>query len=168
VQTVRVPAPRTVSIVSLVVALVAVVTAAAVVAVTLLRGGSTTPGSFAGENPQTTAKKLAVDVTTYDYRTLDAGTQHVLAETTGDAKASYARTSAQLHDTILKQQASATAAAVGTGLVSGGGNKAVVLVALRQHFASASGARDDKAAVQLTLTRAATSAPWLVSVIQPL
>jgi Mce-associated membrane protein len=167
VQTVPVPASRTVTFVSLLVAVVAVITAAAVVAVTLLRGPGR-PGSFAGEDPQTAAKKLAVDVTTYDYRSLDANTKRVLGETTGAAKESYTRTSTQLHDTIVKQQASATAAAVGTGLVSGSGDKAVVLVALRQHFASSAGARDDKAAVRLTLTRTKASAPWLVSVIEPL
>jgi Mce-associated membrane protein len=78
------------------------------------------------------AKTYAVDLASYNYKSLDQDFGKVLAESTPTFKQNFTQSSEALKTAIVKYDASATANVVGAGLVSATTSRAVVLVFLNQ------------------------------------
>jgi Mce-associated membrane protein len=78
------------------------------------------------------AKTYAVDLASYNYKTLNQDFGKVLAESTPTFKQNFTLSSEALKTAIVKYDASATANVVGAGLVSVTTSRAVVLVFLNQ------------------------------------
>lgn len=80
----------------------------------------------------TAAETLSVDISTYDYRTLDENFDRVANQLSSTFAKEYRNTSAALRSTITQYQGVATARALEAGLVRLSGKKAVVVVFLDQ------------------------------------
>jgi Mce-associated membrane protein len=114
------------------------------------------------------ARQYAVDLTTYDFATVDADFQRFARHGTKDFQASYAATTAALKPAILKAQSRALGTVVGAGLESYADGRASVLVAVDQAIRSATrpGVTTEHSRVRMALVRAGDG--WLVSAVKVL
>jgi Mce-associated membrane protein len=114
------------------------------------------------------ARQYAVDLTTYDFATVDADFQRFARHGTKEFRASYAATIAASKPGIVKAQTRSLGTVVGAGLESYADDKASVLIALDQEIRSATrpGPTVDRSRIRLTLVRSGNG--WLVSAVKVL
>ena len=114
------------------------------------------------------ARQYAVDLTTYDFATVDADFRRFARHGTKAFQASYAETIATARPAIVKAQSRALGTVVGAGLESYGEGRASVLVAVDQAIRSATkpGVTTDRSRIRLSLVRAGDG--WLVSAVRVL
>ena len=114
------------------------------------------------------ARQYAVDLTTYDFATIDEDFQRFARHGTKEFRASYAATIAASKPGIVKAQTRSLGTVVAAGLESYAGDRASVLLAVDQELRSATkqGATTDRSRIQLTLVRAGDG--WLVSAVKVL
>jgi len=113
-----------------------------------------------------TAKRYALDFSTYDYRTIDADFARISAELTPSFRSQYQSTSASLKSVVVQYRGVATATVQGIGLTSLTGSQAVVVVFLDQQVTNSSTKtpRIDRNRLQITLQR--NGGGWLMSDLQ--
>jgi Mce-associated membrane protein len=109
------------------------------------------------------ARQYAVDLTTYDFSTVDADFQRFARHGTKEFRATYAATIAAAKPGIVKAQSRALGTVVGAGLESYAGDRASVLLAVDQeiHSAIQPGPSTERTRIRLVLVRAGDG--WLVS-----
>jgi Mce-associated membrane protein len=112
------------------------------------------------------ARQYAVDLTTYDFSTVDADFQRFARHGTKAFQGSYAATIASVKPGILKAQSRSLGTVRGAGLESYADGRASVLLAVDQEIRSASrpAATVDRSRIRMTLVRAGDG--WLVSSVQ--
>jgi Mce-associated membrane protein len=112
------------------------------------------------------ARQYAVDLTTYDFATVDADFQWFARHGTKAFQSSYAATIAASKPAIVKAQTRSLGTVVGAGLESYDDGRASVLLAVDQELRSAAqtGARVDRSRIRLTLVRSGDG--WLVSAVK--
>ncbi|MDT7539951.1 MAG: Mce-associated rane protein [Actinomycetota bacterium] len=112
------------------------------------------------------ARQYAVDLTTYDFATVDADFQRFARHGTKAFRASYAATIAASEPAIVKAQTRSLGTVVGAGLESYSHDRASVLVAVDQelHSATKPGATVDRSRIRMTLVRSGDG--WLVSAVK--
>jgi Mce-associated membrane protein len=112
------------------------------------------------------ARQYAVDLTTYDFATVDADFQRFARHGTKEFRASYAATIAASKPAIVQAQSRSLGTVVGAGLESYSDDTASVLVAVDQeiHSATRRGPTVDRSRIRLTLVRAGDG--WLVSAVK--
>ena len=111
---------------------VALVVAVVFLTLTQLSLNSENSLNSARSSALASAKAYAVDLASYNYKSLDQDFGKVLAESTPAFKQNFTQSSEALKTAIVKYDASATANVVGAGLVSATSSRAVVLVFLNQ------------------------------------
>ena len=111
-------------------------------------------------------RQYAVDLTTYDFATVDADFQRFARHGTKAFRASYAATIAASEPAIVKAQTRSLGTVVGAGLESYTHDRANVLVAVDQELRSATrpGPTTDRSRIRLTLVWSGDG--WLVSAVQ--
>lgn len=111
------------------------------------------------------ARQYAVDLTTYDFSSVDADFQRFARHGTKQFQASYAATIATAKPAILKAQSRAIGTVVGAGLESYADGRASVLLAVDQAVRSATeaGTQVDRNRIRMRLVRSGDG--WLVSEI---
>jgi Mce-associated membrane protein len=111
------------------------------------------------------ARQYAVDLTTYDFATVDADFQRFARHGTKAFRASYATTIAASKPGIVKAQARSLGTVEGAGLESYSDDRASVLVAVDQEVRSAAkpGVTVDRSRIRLTLVRSGDG--WLVAAV---
>jgi Mce-associated membrane protein len=109
------------------------------------------------------ARQYAVDLTTYDFSSVDADFQRFARHGTKEFRATYARTIAAAKPGIVKAQSRAIGTVVGAGLESYGDGRASVLLAVDQelHSAAQPGPTLERNRIRLVLVRDGDG--WLVS-----
>jgi Mce-associated membrane protein len=114
------------------------------------------------------ARQYAVDLTTYDFATIDADFRRFARHGTKAFQASYAATIATSKPAIVKAQSRSLGTVVGAGIESYGGGKASVLLAVDQeiHSATKRGPTVERSRIRLTLVRSGDG--WLISAVQVL
>ena len=159
-------------------AIVSVVAAAlcvpAAVSVVLLAGKASadSKGSAARSRALTAAARIARDILSYDYRTIDRDLSRARAETTGVFAGQYAAAAAQLRTQALATHAIVQARVRDTGIVTANSHQAVILVfadqvsVTRLKAAQVPTTRLIPSAVQMTLTR--VGGRWQVSALSAL
>ena len=112
------------------------------------------------------ARQYAVDLTTYDFSSVDADFRRFARHGTKAFQASYAATIAAAKPAIVKAQSRSLGTVVGAGLESYGGGRAGVLLAVDQEIRSANqtGASVDRSRIRMTLRHVGNG--WLVSSVQ--
>ena len=112
------------------------------------------------------ARQYAVDLTTYDFATVDADFQRFARHGTTAFQASYAKTIAASKPAIVQAQARSLGTVVGAGLESYGHGRATVLLAVDQeiHSARRPGPTVDRSRIRMTLVRSGDG--WLVSAVK--
>lgn len=112
------------------------------------------------------ARQYAVDLTTYDFATVDADFQRFARHGTKAFRASYAETIAASEPAIVKAQTRSLGTVVGAGLESYSHDRASVLLAVDQALRSATkpGATVDRSRLRMTLVRSGDG--WLVSAVK--
>ena len=113
-----------------------------------------------------TAKKFALDFSTYDYRNIDADFARISAELTPSFRSQYQTTSASLKSIVVQYRGVATATVQGIGVTSISNSQAVVVVFLDQQVTNSSTKtpRIDRNRLQITLQRNGDG--WLMSDLQ--
>lgn len=113
-----------------------------------------------------TAKKYALDFSTYDYRHIDADFAKIASELTPSFRTQYQATSASLKSIVVQYRGVATATVQGIGLTSITSTQAVVVVFLDQQVTNTSTKtpRIDRNRLQIALQR--NGAGWLMSDLQ--
>ena len=158
--------PWVVVIVALALAAVSLVAAAAA----LLVGSGGDDGraiAAARSSALQAATERTTELTSYDHRTLDADTARVLATATGEFKADYTATSAQLRPAFVSTQAVATAKVVAAGLESASADRAVAIVAVDQVITTRGmSSRTERNRLRMTLVR--PDRTWLVERVERL
>jgi len=114
------------------------------------------------------ARQYAVDLTTYDFATIDADFGRFARHGTPAFRKSFAVTEEASKPAIVKSQSRALGTVVGAGLESLSGDRASVLVAVDQEVRSAvrKGATIERNRIRLTLTR--SGGGWLVAAVKVL
>jgi Mce-associated membrane protein len=109
------------------------------------------------------APAAATAIFSYDYRTFDAGVANGRSFTTGTFTDEYAKTTAALKDTAVKEQAVVSAQTSVGGVVDAGPDRVEVLLYVNQYRRNVniSGEKVDQNRVVLTLTR--VDGNWKVS-----
>ena len=160
------------------IAIVSVVAAAlcvpAAVSVVLLAGKASadSKGNAARAGALSAAAKIARDILSYDYRTIDRDLARAHAETTGAFARQYAAAAVQLRTEALATHAIVQARVRDTGIVSANAHQAVILVfadqvsVTRLKAAQVPTTRLIPSAVQMTLTNA--GGRWRVSALSAL
>lgn len=117
----------------------------------------------ARESALTSAKRYAVDFSTYEYTTLDATFKKVANELTGDFKTQYEATAASLKATLQKYKGKAVATVQAAAVEKVSTDRATVIVLLDQVVTSTSSPtpRIDRSRLVITLVRA--KGGWLMS-----
>jgi Mce-associated membrane protein len=111
------------------------------------------------------ARQYAVDLTTYDFSTVDADFARFARHGTKQFRASYAATIAAAEPAIVKAQRRALGTVVGAGLESFSADRATVLLAVDQEIRSAAaGVTVDHSRIRMTLQREGNG--WLVSAVK--
>jgi Mce-associated membrane protein len=111
------------------------------------------------------ARQYAVDLTTYDFASIDADFQRFARHGTTAFRASYANTIAASKPGIVKAQTRSLGTVVGAGVESYAEGKTIVLLAVDQELRSAArpGATVEHSRIRLTLVRSGDG--WLVSAV---
>ena len=111
------------------------------------------------------ARLYAVDLTTYDFATIDTDFQRFARHGTKEFQKSYAATIAASRPAIVKAQSRSLGTVVGAGIESYSDRKASVLLAVDQEIRSATrrGPTTDRSRIRLTLVRSGDG--WLVSAV---
>jgi Mce-associated membrane protein len=111
----------------------------------------------------TAAKSDAVDVATYNYKTLSADFGRVEAESTPQFRGSFEKSSAALAKVLTQYKASATAVALDAGVASISSSQAVVLVFINQtvNNTTQKNTSADESRVKVTLQR--SGGKWLLA-----
>jgi Mce-associated membrane protein len=114
------------------------------------------------------ARQYAVDLTTYDFSSVDADFQRFSRHGTKAFQASYAATIAAAKPAIVTAQSRSLGTVVGAGLELYGGSRASVLLAVDQEIRSARqpGSSVDRSRIRMTLQHAGNG--WLVSSVKVL
>jgi Mce-associated membrane protein len=114
------------------------------------------------------AQQYAVDLTTYDFATIDADFQRFARHGTKAFQASYAATIAASKPAIVKAQSRSLGTVVGAGIESYADGTASVLLAVDQEIRSATkrGPTVDRSRIRLTLVHSGDG--WLVSAVRVL
>lgn len=109
------------------------------------------------------APAAAAAIFSYDYRTFDDSVANGRSFTTGSFTDEYAKTTAALKDTALKEQAVVTAQTTVSGIVDAGPDRVDVLLYVNQYRRNVNiqGEKVDQNRVVLTLTKVGDS--WKVS-----
>jgi Mce-associated membrane protein len=109
------------------------------------------------------ARQYAVDLTTYDFATVDADVARFARHGTKEFQASYAKSIATVKPGIVKEQRRALGTVVAAGLESFRSDRATVLLAVDQEIRSAAGGGSsvDRSRIRMTLVHAGDG--WLVS-----
>jgi Mce-associated membrane protein len=117
-------------------------------------------------NALAAARQYAVDMTTYDFSSVDADFRRFSRHGTKAFQTSYAATIAAAKPAIVKAQSRSLGTVVGAGLESYGGGRASVLLAVDQEIRSASqqGASVDRSRIRMTLQHLGNG--WLVSSVK--
>jgi Mce-associated membrane protein len=112
------------------------------------------------------AKQAAEDLSSYDFRTIDADLKRATGQTTGSFRADFTKMTASVKPSATQQQAVVQGTAVRTSVESVDGRKAIALVYLDQ--ATAKGANGERTPNQYTLRLVMTKVGdrWLVSQLQ--
>jgi Mce-associated membrane protein len=139
-----------------------VVVLAAASAVFWARGRSADATATAREDVLAAARQEAVNLTSQDYRTVDADLRRMSDGATGQLRDDLEQRSAQAKQVVVKNKAVARGVAVEAGLVALTGNSATALVAVDSTVTSGSAASAARRyRFQLDLTRVGDR--WLVS-----
>jgi Mce-associated membrane protein len=117
----------------------------------------------AGRAGMAAASTAAQAIFSYDYRSFDAGVTAAKPYTTGEFAKEYARTTASLKPTAVKEQAVVQAQVSAVGVVQAGTGQVELLVYLNQYRRNAniSGEKVDQNRVVLTMVRVGNA--WKVS-----
>jgi Mce-associated membrane protein len=109
------------------------------------------------------APAAAAAIFSYDYRTFDAGVANGRSFTTGSFSDEYARTTAALKDTAIRQQAVVSAQTTVSGVVDASPSRVEVLLYVNQYRRNVSitGEKVDQNRVLLTLSK--VDGTWKVS-----
>jgi Mce-associated membrane protein len=109
------------------------------------------------------ARQYAVDLTTYDFATVDADFARFSRHGTQAFRTSYATTIAAAKPAIVKAQSRSIGTVVGAGLESYSSGQARVLLAVDQQIRSArqAGVTTDRSRIRMSLVRAGNG--WLVT-----
>jgi Mce-associated membrane protein len=120
----------------------------------------------AREEALAAARLYAVDMTTYDFASVDADFRRFARHGTTAFQASYAATIAAAKPAIVRAQSRSLGTVVGAGLESYGGGKASVLLAVDQEIRSANqpGPSVDRSRIRMTLRHVGNG--WLVSSVK--
>ena len=112
------------------------------------------------------ARQYAVDLTTYDFASVDADFARFARHGTPAFRASYATTIRAARPGIVKDQRRAAGTVVGAGLESYSKARAEVLLAVDQEIRSAArtGPTVDHSRIQMTLVRSGDG--WLISAVR--
>ncbi|MCU1592565.1 MAG: hypothetical protein JWP11_3821 [Frankiales bacterium] len=118
------------------------------------------------EDALAAARQYAVDLTTYDYSSVDADFQRFARHGTKAFRASYATTIAAAKPGIVKAQSRSLGTVVGAGLESYSNDRASVLLAVDQEIRSARqpGPTVDRSRIRITLVRSGEG--WLVTAVK--
>ncbi|GLZ07602.1 hypothetical protein Acsp03_50680 [Actinomadura sp. NBRC 104412] len=112
------------------------------------------------------AKQAAEDLSSYDYRTIDADLKRASDHTTGDFRNDFTRMTATVKPSALQQKAVVEGTAVRTSVESVDGRKAIALVYLNQATAKAATAERTPSQYTLRLVMTKVGDRWLVSQLQ--
>jgi Mce-associated membrane protein len=114
------------------------------------------------------ARQYTVDLTTYDFASIDADFGRFARHGTPAFRTSFAATEAATKPTIVKAQSRALGTVVGAGLESFSGDRATVLLAVDQVVRSATrrGSTIERSRIRMTLTR--SGGGWLVAAVKVL
>lgn len=109
------------------------------------------------------APAAAAAIFSYDYRTFDAGVANGRSFTTGSFTDDYAKTTAALKDTAIKEQAVVSAQTTVGGVIDAAPDRVEVLLYVNQYRRNVniSGEKVDQNRVVLTLTK--VDGDWKVS-----
>ncbi|GAA3223527.1 hypothetical protein [Actinocorallia longicatena] len=114
-----------------------------------------------------TAFNSAQDISTWDYRTIEGDTKHVLSETTGEFRTAYQQSAAKLLANAPAQEAVTLGTASKAGVESVGKDGIKVLVFLNQST-TRKGAEPSTDLHRLRLTMVKKDGDWLVSKLEVL
>ena len=108
------------------------------------------------------ARTYAVELASYNYRSLDRDFSTVAANSTPSFRRTFAESSDALKSTLSRYKATAVAKVVSAGVVSATTSRAVVLVFLNQNIANSTQTKPttDRSQVEVTLVR--SGGRWLV------
>ena len=129
--------------------------------------GPADDGSAARAAALEAARERTVELTSYDHTTLDQDFARVLATATGDFKAEYEKTSAQLRPTFEQTQAVASGSVLGAGLESYAPERAVAVVAVDQVIRT-KGAAPRRERNRLRMVLVKPEGDWLVERVERL
>ncbi len=108
------------------------------------------------------ARTDAVQLASYNYRSLDRNFSAVVAESTPSFRRSFTESSNALKSTLTKYKATADATVVSAGLVSASPSRAVALVFLDQKIANATQAKATTDRSQVEITLVSSGGKWLI------
>ncbi|WP_157895811.1 Mce protein [Mycobacteroides chelonae] len=119
----------------------------------------------AGSQALEAARAFATLLTNVDYRELDRSTAQVLENSTGDFKNAYAKSSADLRQTMVQNKAKATGLVVESAIQSGSATQVTVLLFIDQSVTNValSEPRLDRSRVRMTMEK--VDGRWLTSKI---
>jgi Mce-associated membrane protein len=142
---------------------VAAVLAGAVAGLAWFAAGRSQQRDAAGRACMTAATAAAQAIFSYDYRSFDAGVAAAKPYTTGDFAKEYARTTASLKPTAVKEQAVVQAQVSALGVIQSASGHVDLLVYLNQYRRNANitGEKVDQNRVVLTMTKIGNA--WKVS-----
>jgi Mce-associated membrane protein len=141
---------------------VVIVALAVALLLSLLALGNQDASAGSRTSALATARTDAVQLASYNYRSLNRDFGAVVAESTPSFRRSFTESSNALKSTLTKYKATADATVVSAGLVSASPSRAVVLVFLDQKIANATqaSATTDRSQVEITLV--SSGGKWLI------
>jgi Mce-associated membrane protein len=141
---------------------VVIVALAVALLLSLLALGNQNASASSRTSALAAARTDAVQLASYNYRTLDHDFGAVVAESTPSFRRSFTESSNALKSTLTKYKATADATVASAGLVSASPSRAVALVFLDQKIANATqaSATTDRSQVEITLV--SSGGKWLI------
>ncbi|MEU6038937.1 hypothetical protein ABZ801_26345 [Actinomadura sp. NPDC047616] len=114
------------------------------------------------------ASRAAEDLSSYDFRTIDADLKRATGQTTGEFRTEFQRLTGTVRTSATQQQAVVEGTAVKTAVESVDGDRAVALVFLNQQTAKGSSGQRTPSQFSMRLVMRKIGDRWLVSELQML
>lgn len=113
-------------------------------------------------------RQIAVDVASYNYRTIDADFTRVSKEATGKFQSDFTTQSAGVRDAIVAAKAVSTAQVASAGVVNASPTTAQVVVALNRLVTNSQAPKGTQSALGVQLFLVKRGGRWLATDVKPL
>ena len=113
-------------------------------------------------------RQIAIDIASYDYRTIDRDFTRVSNESTGKFRSDFSTQSAGVRDAIVAVKATSTAQVASAGTVNVSLTSAQVIVALNRTVTNTQAPKGTSSAFGVQLFLVKRGGHWLASQVNPL